>query len=382
MVDFCTIDSFLNEFVLSGIPMEAFWQARANGFKNAGMTSSLSLETWYKAAKGYVSRLRHSKHAFICPSCKETPPFLVFDGKQTGPQKRKVDHLRELSAPENDEILPRASEFRDRVFLQRNEDRNLILQLFANEITADEFLATGLQSEISGNLVVTLVTRLIVTEVNEELPKVYKTLLASCCKRSPVCGFLQVSSSRPLEILKGFCVEAVNVRDVENIQYLKILRDEIPPLWKMLTDILDYENSVFLPLDVAEIVEHLIQIREETFIKSIKRKDEEYVLWDDPTKEHCTMFYPAFPMIRYPKRYSVAGEVDPERCCKSLGKHRDFSHGLFSVGCACKYSTTYGFELLLNPEDPHNVFRFFMCRKVKLSGQGAVKAGFYDNACN
>ena len=131
--------------------------------------------------------------------------------------------MRELSAPENDEILPRASEFRDRVFLQRNGDRNVILQLFANEITAAEFLATGLQSEISGNLVVTLVTRLIVTEGNEELPKVYKTLLASCCKRSPVCGFLQVSSSRPLEILKGFCVEAINVRDVENIQYLKTL---------------------------------------------------------------------------------------------------------------------------------------------------------------
>ena len=113
------------------------------------MTSSLSLETWYKAAKGYVSRLRHSKHAFICPSCKETPPYLVFDGKQTGPQERKVYRLRELSAPENDEILPRASEFRDRVFLQRNEDRNLIIQLFAYLITADEFLATGLQSEIT-----------------------------------------------------------------------------------------------------------------------------------------------------------------------------------------------------------------------------------------
>ena len=142
----------------------------------------------------------------------------------------------------------------------------------------------------------TLVTRLIVTEVNEELPKVYKTLLASCCKRSPVCGFLQVSSSRPLEILKGFCVEAVNVRDVENIQYLKILRDEIPPLWKILPDKLDYEHSVCLPLDVARIVEHPIRICEETFTPSIKRKEEEYIQWDDPTRR--TLYY-VLPSLSY-----------------------------------------------------------------------------------
>ena len=41
-----------------------------------------------------------------------------------------------------------------------------------------------------------------------------------------------------------------------------------------------------------------------------------------------------------------------------------------------------GLNFYLIPEDPHNVFRFFMCKKMKLTGQGAVKAGFYDNACN
>ena len=347
----------------------------------AGMKSNLRLTVWYKAVKGFTSRLRFSKKTFICPSCTELPPFLVFDGKQLGPQKRKVNHIHELGANEGDKIFGRASEKKDRLFLPVLSDRKRIIELLGNHITSNEFLQNGLVSPISGNLLVSLITRLLVNEGKSELPKAYNKFISACSKASSVSGFLQVSSPRSLEILRGFCVEAVNIRDIENWQYLKIVAEEMPPLWLMLVKILDYEKTSYLPLDVANIVEHLIRVREEIFTKCLVDNSGR-IPWEDPLREHCTMFYPAFPMEFYPRRYLVAGETDPDYCTKEIPEHHDFCHGIFSAGCACKYATTYGFELMLNKETPHNVFRFFTCRKVKLTGENCVKAAFYDNACN
>ena len=52
---------------------------------------------------------------------------------------------------------------------------------------------------------------------------------------------------------------------------------------------------------------------------------------------------------------------------------------LFVTGCGCRYSITYGFELLNGAESSRVLFRFFMTRlinRIKLEGI------IYDNACN
>lgn len=36
---------------------------------------------------------------------------------------------------------------------------------------------------------------------------------------------------------------------------------------------------------------------------------------------------------------------------------KKFAFGVFSAGCACKKNITYGYEIMLNPESAHNVFR-------------------------
>ena len=51
------------------------------------------------------------------------------------------------------------------------------------------------------------------------------------------------------------------------------------------------------------------------------------------------------------------GQTDKDLCEKSFNKKTDFSYGVFSIGCACKLNITLGFELMLNRESAHNLFR-------------------------
>ena len=150
---------------------------------------------------------------------------------------------------------------------------------------------------------------------------------------------------------------------------MNILEVECPPFWEIIKDILELEKKIYLPMDVADVVEELIKIREDIFTKALDRNNVDYKQWEDPTIEHPTMFYPGLPMKQYPKKYNVRGEVGPDACNKAIPNHRDFCHGIFSVGCACQYDITYGFELMLQHESTHNFFRFLMCRDIKLSGR-------------
>ena len=53
------------------------------------------------------------------------------------------------------------------------------------------------------------------------------------------------------------------------------------------------------------------------------------------------------PLKKYPKNYSVSGNVDEDFCSKSYPTHSDFASGIFSVGCSCQKPITMGFTVML-----------------------------------
>lgn len=94
MVDYLTLFGFIQEFCHGGLPMDTFWKSREAAFKSMGLkSSSLKKENWNKAVRGFVNCLQYSKDIWICPHCKDTPPYLVADGKFLGPAKRKVIYV-------------------------------------------------------------------------------------------------------------------------------------------------------------------------------------------------------------------------------------------------------------------------------------------------
>ena len=150
----------------------------------------------------------------------------------------------------------------------------------------------------------------------------------------------------------------------------------------LITNYFLSEKKSFLPNDIAAIVRKMIEIRLLTFTEAKVRDDEDYRSWQDRNVEHPTMFYPYFPLFRHPKSYCVSGKNDSDLCHKPQSKKRDFSHGLFTVGCSCPKNITYGFELMLQPESEHNLFRFIMCRDITMTGPHKLHGIIYDNACN
>ena len=70
--------------------------------------------------------------------------------------------------------------------------------------------------------------------------------------------------------------------------------------------------------------------------------------------------------------------MDADLCEKNFSYHSDFCAGIYSVGCACEYNITFGFEIMLLKESPRNLFRFLMTRDVDFN---ALEGILVDHAC-
>ena len=84
-----------------------------------------------------------------------------------------------------------------------------------------------------------------------------------------------------------------------------------------------------------KLILRLLEIRKLTHENSAIRFQEQYFDYDGEGvfMEHPLEFFPKNPLKKYPKNYSVSGNVDEDFCSKSYPTHSDFASGIFSVGC-------------------------------------------------
>ena len=229
----------------------------------------------------------------------------------------------------------------------------------------------------NGQLVTDLIER-ISTTWPDEIPIQYSRFIQNICKQTSVAGLLQVTNNQPLVYLEAFCQETLDLRSITEKEKLDFMQSQLPCFWPILIDILDLEGTRYLPDDVRSIVLKLTEIRRNTFRNSTERQDTDYVDWNSPEEDHPTQFYPEFPIFRYPKRYTVNGQQDSDMCNKAFNEKRDFSYGVFSIGCCCVLNVTYGYEIMLSKESAHNFFRFLMCRDVDMRSLEGI---IFDHAC-
>ena len=100
------------------------------------------------------------------------------------------------------------------------------------------------------------------------------------------------------------------------------------------------------------LVETLIDIRIETFENAAERRNEDYLPWPNPSKEHPTQYYLGYRkmfqlgynwnIFRYPKKYEVRAKRDQDFCDKAFDGVNDFAYGILSVDCSYNANINYG----------------------------------------
>ena len=382
MVDYIALTSYVILMCNGGVTAYAYHKTILDNCKAMGSNFTCSYKTFLEASDGFVINLVFDEaDCFTCTNCGIAPKYFVGDGKANiAPLQRKLKplNIKELSShPEDSSILPQGSKHEERVFLSIKQERDSICQLLTEKQTVEEFLSSSNLKSEHGKLIKQVIDRLS-KKSSETLPEPYILFLADVSKNTPVAGLIQVTSKKSLLLLRQFCVRQLDVRNGNHSQELYILNSELPSLWPQLINICEHEESNFLPHDVSKIVLGLLTVRKNTFRNAPQRFSEDYIKYENEFNEDPTQYYPMHKLLTFPKLYNVTRKNDEDFCEKKFPSHHDFADGIFSIGCACELSITYGFELMLGHESPRHFFKFLMNRKVNFKKLEGV---IFDFAC-
>ena len=375
-VDFLFLHKTIHN-IPKGISIHGSFSARQEALKSLGINSQLTSTKFNKSVVGYASAVSLNPSVFLCPDCGESPKYLCCDGKMTGPTKKKILHLDNHDWDEEDlRVLNQGSLFKNRVFLRTYRERSFLLKLLRNVISLEESIASPEWNSDNGQLIFNLLSRL--NNTFGEIPPQYEKLLENLGVETPISGWLQVLSNEPLLYLNQFCQQEIDLRDSSERQKLTLVVKELPALWPLLMNILHIENSHFLPEDVANIVSEVIKIRINISLKAPVRNDDDYEEWRVEDGEHPLQYYPVWRHYRAPAKYSISGKIDENICGKKEEDGKQFTNGVFSIGCTCPKNITYGYELMKHKSERKIIFQLLMCRDIDMDNLEGI---IFDFAC-
>jgi hypothetical protein len=261
-VDFSLHFSYLQKWVNSGLKIFALWKSITNNAMFSGISCTLTYKDLHRSICGFMNNLEIDyKKAFSCPTHGNSPAWIVSDGKNLGPLKRRVSHLKELDRHESDEtVLEQSTKFKDRVFLNVKKERMIVCDLVSGGLPMLDFAELSEMTSPNGQLLLDLV-RHIVQKFPDEVPACYASFMANISKPTSVRGLLQVLSPEPLEYLEEYCKEVLDVRSHNSQHQLHVLESSLPAIWPDLDEICNIENVVFLPKPVSQIMLRLLKIR-------------------------------------------------------------------------------------------------------------------------
>ena len=231
---------------------------------STGQNSTLYNQLWLRAIDGFVLNLEFdAKSAFSCQNCGRSPKYFVGDGKCTGPLQKKLEgvNVHELSShPDDKNILPQGSKYKERVFISDKKENDEVRKLLTGDLDMTAFLNSGQVSSLNGQMIQKLVCH-ISAKWPLKIPDPYINFIADISKASSVAGLLQVLSAQPLKALKNFATEKLNIRSAAEYEQAKLLEKALPAFWPLLISICELEKTQYLPSEVSNIVLELISIR-------------------------------------------------------------------------------------------------------------------------
>ena len=381
----------LNHYLIhvtdTGVTEQAFHTSISHYCSSRDEPFNLTYKAWLKALEGYKANIVFNyEDCYSCENCEKNPRFFVADGHACAPLCRKLKHLNlsELGPhPSDKQTVPQASTNKERLLIESKKDRDLFTQFLTEKVSLEEFCKPQNWESSNSILIHNIIKQYRYDNPEaESLPQCYTKFFTEVCSGTAVAGIMQATSSASLKILKEFSQRKLDLRSGNHSDEIQLLKSDLPVVWRMLNDICMHHDSNFLPQNISRVILKMISVRYNTFtLKQQRYFDQDVFTYekDGVFAEHPLAFYPHFPILTYPKRYETNNTTyEDDWCSKNFPEHSDFAAGIFSVGCPCRKSITYGFELMLGPESARFPFKFLMNRK---HDRTKLRGFIWDYAC-
>ena len=265
--------------------------------------------------------------------------------------------------------------------------RKLIRGLFASsnsEITIDQIkkllkkMKPMLNENITGESSLYSLLEYLTTFKEQSVPLCYTQLIHEITKSTPIVGFIQSQSRDFIASLKCYLDRIVDIFEERDL--LDHVYAEGPVLVDFMTKIKEYECHPFLPKQVSEVFNVILDIH--TTVGKLAAEWYTIPKFYDEKSEPPMEVFPSLPLHSAKKNFEADKQVhrdDDEECNKEYPKAPRITPGLAHV--FCRHGICKGFTAMTTPENPE-MFTKFLLRRLPPSVQSKRRVFLYDNACN
>ena len=192
-----------------------------------------------------------------------------------------------------------------------------------------------------------------------EVPKLYKTLLREIRKDSPISSWLPSYSQRDTKLLLSFLKQDCDIFSGD-FKKTKQLTNAFPFLTRLISGLLSFHSTKFLPDHLTAFVLSLLNLRERFDIKAeeraVKRTKPKAGFESSPVE-----IYPNMPEHTIENEYIADMERDKTEdtsCSKVYNSKVDITGGLTHI--SCEHNIVKGFTALYKGESALKVFFIFL----------------------
>ena len=254
-----------------------------------------------------------------------------------------------------------------------------------NTVIEDEFSKVALRNTIKyfkphseNDCVGATIKVLEYSLTKKEVPKPYQTLLKEIRKDSPVSSWLPSYSQQDTRLLVTLLNQECNVlSDFGNVSKLT---QAFPYLTRLMSELLTFHSTKFLPPHLTEFVFSLVNLRESFDIKAEKCA----VKRTKPKPDHVSApveIYPNMPEHTVENVYKADDERDKTEdvsCSKAYNSKVDITGGLTHI--SCEHNIVKGFTALYKGESALQVLAPVV-RRLPKRVKAKQRFFVYDNCC-
>lgn len=384
LVSLSLLFDFSIDFFETGQTMRGFHRSyRAKCLLKYGMDAEdiVSWRKWREACNIFWKDIfvMDLKETYKCDNCGPRPHTLVVDGIAMGIQTKQLKKYMQnmkTAAPYSSPSILKGSAFRDRMFVKKQSNRNILREAAKNciwpkkerqEEDDPDYRIGNKRKNAEPDTGMSLVWNCLqkIDQTNPPRSGMIDLLMNLSTKTSTTSLF-QVVDLELLGQLECYLVGSTShnfVRGTRNIEMHQNMKSKYPVVTSIINNLANEAGQLEKP--VSDILLALVKHTLSVYNSSLQRSTNSYT--KRSTGELDTQIFPNFPILRERAKYNKTCTQEDKRaweklCEKTFPSHKKLTPGLFLVTCACAKKVVYGFSMMLSGESPEMLFDIIMTR--------------------